>query len=140
MDRTDSKSAPLRNPRHELFARARALLMSPQQAALDAGYTDVTPGNAARLDRRKDIQARIAKLGELDEELIRWKRAKIEARLNLVAYIKSYFSGNEMLRRMIRRDTASGLELENRVDIAVSTNSFRAVRGRAILLARFWTK
>jgi hypothetical protein len=40
-----------------------------------------------------------------------------------------------MLRRMVTRDTAAGLELENSVDIAVGTNSFRAVRGRAVLLA-----
>jgi len=60
--------------------------MSPQQAARDAGYVDMTPSNAARLDRRKDIQTRIVQLSALDEELIHWKRARLEARLNLVAY------------------------------------------------------
>jgi hypothetical protein len=79
-------NGPLRNPRHELFARARALLVSPQQAAREAGYPDMTASNAARLDRRKDIQARVAQLSALDDELVRWKRARIEARLELAAF------------------------------------------------------
>jgi hypothetical protein len=42
-----------------------------------------------------------------------------------------------MLNAMIERETAQGFELLNRVDIAVATNSFRAVRGRPILCAIF---
>ena len=36
---------------------------------------------------------------------------------------------------MVRRETATGFELSNKVDIAVATNSFRSVRGRSILCA-----
>jgi hypothetical protein len=50
-------------------------------------------------------------------------------------YIRSYFSDIPMLAGMIERETADGFELSNQVDIAVSTNSFRAVRGRPILCA-----
>jgi hypothetical protein len=53
----------------------------------------------------------------------------------VLGYVKSFFADNEMLRALVTRDTAGGLELENSVDIAVGTNSFRAVRGRAVLLA-----
>lgn len=50
-------------------------------------------------------------------------------------YIRSYFTDIPMLRSMIERETAYGFELNNKVDIMVSTNSFRAVRGRPILCA-----
>jgi hypothetical protein len=124
------QNRPLRNPRHELFARARALLMSPQLAALDAGYTDVTPSNAARLDRRKDIQARVARLSALDEELIRWKRAKLEARLNLVAY------GNILQFGTIDADTGELIAIdwrkvaESDLAVTISEFSFDAKTGR----------
>jgi hypothetical protein len=36
---------------------------------------------------------------------------------------------------MIERETSSGFELSNGVDIAIATNNFRAVRGRAVLAA-----
>jgi len=75
---------PLRSERHEKFARLRALLVPRLIAAREAGYDDMTPGNAAKLDRRKDIRARIAALSGLDQEIIRDKRARIEARLMAV--------------------------------------------------------
>ena len=40
-----------------------------------------------------------------------------------------------MLHDMIGRETSSGFELSNGVDIAIATNNFRAVRGRAVLAA-----
>ena len=48
-----------------------------------------------------------------------------------------YFDDIPMLAAMVERETAQGFELSNRVDIAVATNSFRAVRGRPILCAIF---
>ena len=72
---------PLRNERHEAFARLRALLVPTHTAAREAGYDDMTPGNAAKLDRRADIRARIAALTKLDEEIIRGKRERLESRL-----------------------------------------------------------
>jgi hypothetical protein len=72
---------PLRNERHETFARLRAILTPKLQAAREAGFETMTPGNAAKLDRRKDIRARIAAMSAVDEEIVRMKRERIEARL-----------------------------------------------------------
>jgi hypothetical protein len=40
-----------------------------------------------------------------------------------------------MLAEMVVRETAIGFELNNKIDVAVTTNSFRSVRGRSILCA-----
>jgi hypothetical protein len=53
----------------------------------------------------------------------------------VLGYVRSYFTDIPMLRAMVQRETATGVELSNNVDIAISTNSFRAVRGRPILCA-----
>jgi hypothetical protein len=50
-------------------------------------------------------------------------------------YTRGFFIGIPMLKAMVSRETAIGFELKNNVDIAISTNSFRAVRGRPILCA-----
>lgn len=50
-------------------------------------------------------------------------------------YTRTYFTDLPLLAGMIERETAFGFELSNKIDIAVSTNSFRAVRGRPILCA-----
>jgi hypothetical protein len=50
-------------------------------------------------------------------------------------YTRSYFTDIDLLQGMVTNETASGFELDNRVDITVATNNFRAVRGRAILAA-----
>ena len=52
-------------------------------------------------------------------------------------YTRSYFTDIPMLKGMIERETAQGFELSNKIDVAISTNSFRAVRGRPILTAIF---
>lgn len=77
--------ASLRNHKHERFARERALLTPLLVAARAAGYDDMTAGNAAKIDRRKDVQARIKELSGDDETMIREKRQKIESRLWLAA-------------------------------------------------------
>ncbi|MEW6438812.1 MAG: hypothetical protein AB1508_16765 [Pseudomonadota bacterium] len=53
----------------------------------------------------------------------------------VLSYARSYFDDIALLSGMVTRRTASGFELDNRVDVAVGTNSFRSVRGRPILLA-----
>jgi hypothetical protein len=53
----------------------------------------------------------------------------------ILGYVKSYFADIPMLASMVQRETATGFELTNNVDVAISTNSFRAVRGRAVLCA-----
>jgi len=50
-------------------------------------------------------------------------------------YIRSYFEQIPMLKSMVQRETASGFELNNGIDITVATNNYRSVRGRPILLA-----
>lgn len=59
-------------------------------------------------------------------------RAQAKIILN---YIRSYFTDLPLLAAMVTRETAEGFELNNGVDVAVATNSFRAVRGRPILCA-----
>src|ERR1700694_3309449 len=53
----------------------------------------------------------------------------------VLGYTKSYFSEIPVLKKIVRRETSTGLELSNHVEIAVGTNSFRSVRGRPILCA-----
>jgi hypothetical protein len=50
-------------------------------------------------------------------------------------YIRSYFQDIPALAAMVERETKDGFALNNGVDIVVATNSFRAVRGKPILLA-----
>jgi hypothetical protein len=53
----------------------------------------------------------------------------------ILNYIRSYFTDIPMLKSMVQRETASGFELNNGIDITVATNSYRSVRGRSVLLA-----
>jgi hypothetical protein len=55
----------------------------------------------------------------------------------ILNYTRSYFDLIPPLRGMIKRRTANGVELCNDVDIVVATNSFRALRGRAVLVSIF---
>jgi hypothetical protein len=52
-------------------------------------------------------------------------------------YCRAYFEQVPLLRGLVERETADGLELTNGAEIVVSTNSFRAVRGRSIVCAIF---
>jgi hypothetical protein len=53
----------------------------------------------------------------------------------VLGYIAAYFAHIPPLRTMVTRETASGFELSNGVDIAIATNTYRNVRGRALLCA-----
>jgi phage terminase large subunit-like protein len=50
-------------------------------------------------------------------------------------YTRSFFTDIDLLKGMVQRETATGFELTNSVDVTISTNSFRSVRGRPILCA-----
>src|SRR4051812_15626381 len=50
-------------------------------------------------------------------------------------YTRSYFTDIELFSGMISKETQYGFELNNNIDIAVATNSFRSVRGRPVLCA-----
>jgi hypothetical protein len=52
----------------------------------------------------------------------------------VLGYTRSYFESIAPLRRMVRREVAHGFELDNGVDVMIATNSYRAVRGRTLLL------
>ncbi len=53
----------------------------------------------------------------------------------LLRYTRAFFRDVPMLKRMVESETADGLMLTNGVEIAISTNSYRAVRGRTIVCA-----
>ncbi len=53
----------------------------------------------------------------------------------VLSYIKAMFSEHEDLKTKVTNETQRGIELDNEAEIVVATNNFRAVRGRAILLA-----
>lgn len=48
-------------------------------------------------------------------------------------YIAASFTESAILSRLVTRQTEEGLDLANDVEVIVSTNSFRAVRGRAVI-------
>jgi hypothetical protein len=80
----DPGSEPLRNHRHERFARLRALDLPSLLAARGAGYELMTAGNAAKLDRNRKIRARITWLTRQEEEVLREKRRMLEERQWLI--------------------------------------------------------
>jgi hypothetical protein len=53
----------------------------------------------------------------------------------ILGYIKSYFERIPALKAMVERETRDGLQLNNQVAIVVATNSYKSIRGRAVLLA-----
>jgi hypothetical protein len=75
----------LPNENHERYSRLRAILIPPRAAAKSIGLKP-TSGVATKLERNKAIQARIAELVMVDEEILREKRQQIEAALSAIAY------------------------------------------------------
>jgi hypothetical protein len=75
-------SKPLRNSKHEAYCRFRALLKGKIEAYREAGFDSADDhaarGNANKLERRKDIIARIAWLTRDEENILREKRREIE--------------------------------------------------------------
>ena len=53
----------------------------------------------------------------------------------ILNYTRSYFTDLPLLQGLVTRETATGFELANGVDVAIVTNSYRATRGRPILCA-----
>jgi hypothetical protein len=81
-------SLPLRNPRHEAFARARAAMEKPIRAMELAGYDKPTAGNAARLDRHPHIIARIRHFANNDNtaELLAQRRNRLRGYYETLAF------------------------------------------------------
>jgi hypothetical protein len=78
-------SQPLRNAKHEFYCRERSLLRSKIEAYRAAGFASVSHdgarGNAGKLERRADVQARIAYLQRDEEHKHREARRRLEERL-----------------------------------------------------------
>ena len=55
----------------------------------------------------------------------------------VLEYVRPFFRDIAPLRDMIVRETETGLELSNNVEVAVATNNFRSVRGKTILCSIF---
>jgi hypothetical protein len=53
----------------------------------------------------------------------------------ILNYTRAFFSDIPSLSAMVQRETASGFELSNNVDVSVLTSNYRAVRGRPVLCA-----
>lgn len=79
-----SGAKPLKNPKHERYARARSLLMPRLEAARSAGLETMNAANAARLERNPRIADRISYLSKPGEELLALKRRRIEEFLWLI--------------------------------------------------------
>ena len=88
-------SRPLRNSRHERFCRARSMLRPKIESYRYAFEREETGsetreelhalrGNASKLERRRDVQDRIAFLCRDDVEALRDKRRRLEERLWLI--------------------------------------------------------
>lgn len=50
-------------------------------------------------------------------------------------YTSAYFAAVPLLADLVENETQDGLELKNRSEIAIGTNSFRSIRGRAMASA-----
>jgi hypothetical protein len=83
------------------------------------------------------FHAGIDKLRPGERALVQCLAVDRETAKIVLGYTRSYFDFIPPLSGMVRRRTADGLELCNDVDIVVATNSFRAVRGRALLVSIF---
>jgi hypothetical protein len=75
-------SLPLRNPKHERFARHRSMLMPKVEAYRAAGYESASDhdalGNACKLERKQTVIARVAWLCRQDEDILKAKRRRLE--------------------------------------------------------------
>src|SRR6266542_780141 len=104
----------------------------------------VIAGRRAGKDSIASAIATAAALGQYESYLRPGERAVVmclavsreQARI-VHRYIAAYFTENPLLRPLVTRETDDGLELTNGVDVVVSTNSYRAVRGRTILCVIF---
>jgi hypothetical protein len=76
---------PLRNNRHERFAIARAAMFGLLEAAREAGYSDMTAGNAAKIDRMPKVRARVRYLARDIPAIVQATRDKVARKLNLIS-------------------------------------------------------
>lgn len=104
----------------------------------------VIAGRRSGKDSIASAVATIAAVNDYSGHLRPGERATImclasdraQARI-ILRYIKGNFSTVPMFSPFVARETEEAIELSNGVEVIVSTNSYRAVRGRAIVCAIF---
>ena len=129
-------SRALKNANYEKYCRLRASALPRIQAYREVGWQskrdEVAYINACRLERRPEIQDRIAWLARQEEDLIAEKRRRIEEQLWAIheADIGDYFESHEVDGKVIERPRRlAGLPAEIRKNIEKITidGSGRAV-------------
>jgi hypothetical protein len=148
---------PTWNPWKTILRAAYALPMTPQDLAL---FDELAGGRAPPKRRVKQLWVMGGRRGGKDSvaSLIAAYAASIErAHLGhlrpgeiafvlciaadrsqaqtILNYTRAYFELNPDLAAMVVRQTAEGFVLDNGAEIIITTNNFRNVRGRTILLA-----
>ncbi|WP_205751509.1 hypothetical protein [Bradyrhizobium sp. 6(2017)] len=143
------------NPWRVILKGAFGLPMSAEEAAFFRSVADRDPpteqvselwiiaGRRAGKDSVASVIAsHAAALFEDQGQLRPGERALVMCLANdrdqakiVLNYCRSFFTDIPLLGGMVERETAYGFELNNKIDIAVSTNNFRAVRGRPVLCA-----
>jgi hypothetical protein len=99
----------LKNAKYEKYCRLRASALPRIRAYREVGWRskrdDVAYINACRLERRPEIQDRIAWLARQEEDLIAEKRRRIEEQLWAIheADIGDYFESHEVDGKVIER-------------------------------------
>jgi hypothetical protein len=83
------------------------------------------------------FQAGLDKLRPGERALVQCLACDREQAKIVLGYVRSYFDFIPPLDGMVRRRRVDGLALCNDVDIVISTNSYRAVRGRSVLVSIF---
>jgi hypothetical protein len=114
------RQPPKKRPREIWIAGGRRMgkdSVASAIAAYEAAYFD-------RQDRLRPGERALVAIVACDRD---------QARICL-NYIRAFFE-LPPLKKLVQRTTLEGFELRNSVDISVQTNSFRAPRGRPILMA-----
>jgi hypothetical protein len=106
-----------------------AWLVAGRRSGKDSIASLITAYTASMFDRKR------GKLRRGERALCSCLATDRDQSKIVLNYVRSYFEELYLLRGMIGRNTAIGFDLSNSVDVSITTNSFRAVRGRPILTA-----
>ena len=69
---------------HERFAVARAAMFGLLEAAREAGYAEMTAGNAAKIDRMPKVRERVRFLAGDTAKAVQALRSKVATKLNII--------------------------------------------------------
>jgi hypothetical protein len=106
-----------------------AWLVAGRRSGKDSVASLVTAYSASMFDRKQ------SELRRGEKALCSCLASDRDQSKIVLNYVRSYFDDLPLLRNMLGRNTATGFDLSNSVDVSITTNSFRAVRGRPILTA-----